>query len=347
MPFDRPRIADPGGQVPVFYNPAVISPVAAAAGAGIGGLIAGKIKEGEQRRANRRACLMTRGWRLVEPSDADGARIKAMTPEQRSDHFAAVVGASTVAGEVTERTRFDLAADPLLVLDGPVAVPGQLQLGKKVDVAKPFGLAAGQGALVIAFRRPDDGSAGRSGSLALARYDVEGRDLVCRPRDWKKKGDTTTYNAGVSSVDKKAGYEVHVIKLTAGDYVISSTSVGGGSSAVMSALVGGAAPVASTYCFGAPTVRVNAGEVVYAGDIVPFANARTSIGGRVTSLGHTRHLEDARQTLATHQPALAAALKPAELRNGATFACVGTSMDRWDVPDAPLLAPVDKERSTS
>ena len=333
----------PSGQVPYFYNPAVISPVAAAAGAGFAGLIAGKIKEGEQRRANRRTCLMVRGWRLVEPSDAEGARIAAMTPEQRSAHFDAVVGAPTVTGVVTERTRFDLAPDPLIKLDGPVALPGTIQLGKKVDTAKPLALGPNEGALVLAFRRPDAGSLGRSASVALSRYDLEGRDLVYRPRDWKKRGDATTYLAAASSVDKKAAYEVHVIKLTAGDYVFTSRSTGGGVGAgsAMGMLVGaGGAPAVATNCFGAPTVHIGAGEVVYAGDFVPLVNAPASGGTKVTGIAHTRNLEDARTTLAARQPALAAALQPATMRNGATYACVGTAMDRWDVADAPMLPPL-------
>ncbi len=54
----------------VVYNPAIISPAAAAAGGLLGGLIAGAIADGETRRANRRSCLMYRGWRVVEVTDA-------------------------------------------------------------------------------------------------------------------------------------------------------------------------------------------------------------------------------------------------------------------------------------
>ncbi|WP_303783451.1 hypothetical protein [Sandarakinorhabdus limnophila] len=53
-----------------MYNPAIISPAAAAAGGLLGGLIAGAIADGETRRANRRSCLMYRGWRVVEVTDA-------------------------------------------------------------------------------------------------------------------------------------------------------------------------------------------------------------------------------------------------------------------------------------
>ena len=61
----------PSGTIPYSYNPAVISPLAAGVGGALGGLIAGALAEGQQRRANRRACLLIRGWRLVQMRPAD------------------------------------------------------------------------------------------------------------------------------------------------------------------------------------------------------------------------------------------------------------------------------------
>jgi hypothetical protein len=48
-------------------------------------------------------------------------------------------------------------------------------------------------------------------------------------------------------------------------------------------------------------------------------------------------MEDARKTLAAKQPALATAMKPATLRNRATYACSAINMDRWDIPGAETL----------
>lgn len=314
----------PSGMVPVYYNPAVISPLAAGVGGALGGLIAGAIAEGQQRRANRRNCLLIRGWRLVEVPSNEAARVRAMTDAQRSDYFNTIVGAERVEGAITERTSFTLAPDPGLNLDGPVPVPGAIFLGRRVDPAVPFELAPGEGALVFAFRRPDRGSAGRTAEIHLARYDLAARDLVYQPRDWRRRGDTTTYRFAVISRDRRAQHEVHLLRITPGDYVITGH-------------VPGLVPVTNSFCFGAPTFHVAAGEVVYLGDFVPFMNAPMSTGERLTVMGYTSQIEDARRTLAAQQPALAEALRPATLRNGATYACSAITMDRWDLAGVEYL----------
>ena len=320
----------PSGTIPYYYNPAVISPLAAGIGAGIGGLIAGAIAEGQQRRANRRNCLMIRGWRLVEVPSAQAALVRAMTDEQRSAYFNTIVGAEHVDGNVTERTSFSLAPDPALHLDAPVAVPGAVWLGRRVDPALPFALAPGEAAMVLAFRRPDEGSAGRTGEVQFARYDLAARDLVYQPRDWRRRGDTTTYRMNVISRDRRAPLEVHVLKVTPGDYV-------------MVGQVPGPVVVTNTFCFGAPTFHVEAGQIVYVGDFVPYMNVELSTGERLFTMAYTAHIDDARRTLAAQQPALAEAMTPATIRNRATFACAGIVMDRWDLPGMEALAAAEPQ----
>ncbi len=169
----------PSGSVPYYYNPAVVSPLAAGIGAGLGGLIAGAIAEGQQRRANRRNCLLIRGWRLVEVPRVQAARVGAMSDAARSAYFDTIVGASYIeGGSVTERTSFSLAPDSAINLDAPVQVPGTVFLGRRIDPALPFALAPGEGAVVLAFRRPDAGSAGRTGEVQATwvnRSPVESR----------------------------------------------------------------------------------------------------------------------------------------------------------------------------
>lgn len=315
----------PSGTIPYYYNPAVISPLAAGVGGALGGLIAGAIAEGQQRRTNRRNCLLIRGWRLVEVPAAEAARVRAMTDEQRSAYFNTIVGAEHVEGTVTERTSFTLAPDPALQLDAPVPVPGAVWLGRPANPPVPFALAPGEGALVVAFRRPDAGSAGRTGEIDLARYDLAARDLVYQPRDWRRRGDTTTYRLNVISHDRRAQYEVLVLKVTPGDYVIAGQ-------------VPGPVPVTNSFCFGAPTFHVNAGEVVYLGDFVPYMNVELANGSRLFTMAYTAHIDDARRTLAAQLPAMAEAMTPATIRNRATFACSGITMDRWDLPGMEALA---------
>lgn len=314
----------PSGSVPFFYNPAVISPLAAGIGGGIGGVIGAAIAQGQQRRDNRRSCLLIRGWRLVEVPAAEATRVAAMTDADRDAYFNTLVGAETVKGEVTERTSFSLAADPALKLETPLAAPGSVWLGKKVDPAAPLALAANEGAIVVGFRRVEPAAAGRSATVELLRYDRDARDVVYRPREWKKLGDTTTYSHSIASRDKTAAYEVQVIRLTPGDYVINATAVG-------------AVLPTSTNCFGAPTFRVGAGEVLYLGDFVPYLGAKLADGTKLTALAYANHAEDARRTLAGTQPALAAALKPATVMNRATYGCSGIAMTRWDLPGMEAL----------
>ncbi|MEH3035262.1 MAG: hypothetical protein PGN23_02025 [Sphingomonas adhaesiva] len=320
----------PTGMIPYHYNPALVSPVAIGVGGLLGGLIAGAIAQGQQRRANRRNCLMIRGWRLVDVPPADAARVAAMTPDQRRAHFDTMIGAQTVPGTVTERTRFSLAPDAALRLDAPLTQPATLWLGKKVDAAAPFALAPGEGAIVVAFRRVDPSTAGRSASVSLLRYDIAHRDVMFQPKDWKKTGDKTTYTSIVPSHDKTSAYEVQVVRVTPGDYVINSLSLNN-------------QPHVTTHCFGAPTFAVAAGQVVYLGDFSPYTKAPLTDGSKLTTLIYSSHPDDARRLLAARQPALAGAMVPADLRNQATYSCAGQDMTRWDIDGAAALAPAAPE----
>jgi hypothetical protein len=99
---------NPNGRAPIvtYYNPAVISPIAAGVAAGVGGLIGGmiaaKIEKDRMRRANRRACLLIRGWRVVEVDDAEKARVATLSDSDRDSYFNGIVGAATVKGEIVE-----------------------------------------------------------------------------------------------------------------------------------------------------------------------------------------------------------------------------------------------------
>lgn len=316
----------PSGTVPYYYNPAVVSPLAAGAGGLIGGLIAGAIAEGQQRRANRRACLLIRGWRMVEVSPATATKVQAMSDDQRDAYFNTIVGADQVEGKITERTSFTQIVDPALTLDAPVAGPTSFYMGKKVDPAAAFALGPNEAAIVIAYRRPGPQTAGRAGVVQFNRYDPAMRDLIYQPKDWKKRGDKTVYAVDAPTRDKKAGMEVHVLRVTPGDYVIAATAVG-------------VKLTATSNCFGAPSFHVNAGEVAYVGDFIPFWNVGIADGSKVSMLAYASHLEDTRRALAAKQPTLAGQLKPATLYNRATYACSAITMDRWDIAGAPELPP--------
>jgi hypothetical protein len=316
----------PAGTVPVVYNGAV-SPIAAGAGGLIGGLLVGAMVEGELRRQNRKTCLLIRGWRMVElPPDA-AQRVSAMSEADRNDYFNQIVGADHIDGEITERTNFSLPVETLGNVDSGISGPESLFIGKKIDAWVPVTLAPDEAAVVLAYRRPGELNAGRFVQMDVNRYDAQAQDLIYQPRDWKKKGDKTTYYVEVPSGDRKAGLEVQLLKLTPGDYVITSTSF--------------ARVAMSSNCFGAPTFHVGAGDVAYIGDFIPVWGARGADGKKQFGVGYASRIEDARRVLATKQPQLAAAMKAGKVMNGATYACSAITMDRWDINGAenvPALA---------
>lgn len=167
-------------------------------------------------------------------------------------------------------------------------------------------------------------SAGKSGALSFARYDSGARDLIFQPKGAKKAGDTTTYWVDVSSADKKLPVEYHLMPVSSGDYVLFGATPGPNKQ------------VTNTFCLGAPTFRVNAGEVVYFGDVTPYVGVELADGGKAMAMAYSANVEEARKALAG-QPSLSPALKPAELQNEASYSCSGQEMLAYHVPGAPAL----------
>ena len=212
------------------------------------------------------------------------------------------------------------AAATLVPLGAPAAA--QLKVERRADLALPVTLGPGQGAILVGFRRPDPQSQNRHGAVAFARYDLEARDIVARPRGARRAGDTTTYWVLAKSGVRTLAQDHSLMIVSEGDYVMY-----------------GAAPmrvVDATFCLGAPTFRVRAGEVVYFGDVTPYLNVRMEGGRRASAMAYSSDIEKAREALAT-QPALASALRPAEISNQATFGCVAQNMLAYAVPGAADL----------
>jgi hypothetical protein len=211
----------------------------------------------------------------------------------------------------------------------------QLRVTKRADLAAPVKLEPGQGAILVAFRRPDESSMGKSAALSFGRYDVEARDMIFQPKGAKKAGDKTTYWVEVRSDDKKLEVEYHLMPVSAGDYVFSG------------ATPGPARQVLNTFCLGAPTFRVNEGEVVYFGDVTPYINVELVDGRKVMAMAYSADAEAARKAV-EGQPALAPAFRAAALRNEATYSCVGQEMTAYAVPGAPALpAPAPQPEETA
>jgi hypothetical protein len=103
----------PTGTYTYVYNPNVISPLAAGVGAGLGAAIGQAIVEGQQRRANRRNCLLVRGWRLVEQDPKERASLAAMSDADRDAYFNTIIGAGTLPGRKVVGWDNDFAAPRL------------------------------------------------------------------------------------------------------------------------------------------------------------------------------------------------------------------------------------------
>jgi hypothetical protein len=214
------------------------------------------------------------------------------------------------------------AALAAVLVTAAAPASAQLRVERRADLALPVTLGPGQGAILVGFRRPDPQSQNRHGVVAFARYDLEARDIVPQPRGARRAGDTTTYWVLAKSGDRTLAQDHSLMIVSEGDYVMF-----------------GAAPMRvmdTTFCLGAPTFRVRAGEVVYFGDVTPYLNVRMEGGRRGSAMAYSSDVTKAREALAA-QPALASALRPAELSNQATFGCVAQNMMAYAVPGAADL----------
>jgi hypothetical protein len=100
----------PRGTATYVYNPAVVSPIAASVGAGLGAIIAQAIIEGQIRRANRRSCLLIKGWSWVEVEDAERARVGALPDAEKQAYFNSILGAKELKGKKVIAWHNDFAA---------------------------------------------------------------------------------------------------------------------------------------------------------------------------------------------------------------------------------------------
>lgn len=226
-------------------------------------------------------------------------------------------------------------ASAVLVVAVMAAVPAaaQLRVEKRAVLMQPVVLGPNQAAIIVGFRRPDSMSAGKSGTLAFARYDPAVRDMIALPRDAKKRGDTATYWVSVRSGDRKLALDHAVMVVSAGDYVLYGATPGPDGM------------VANSFCLGAPTFHVGAGEAVYFGDVTPYIGVKLADGTTASAMAWSSHPDDARAAL-VGQPGLVAAFHPASIRNNATYSCAAQTMTAYAVPGAPALPPLsDAEKA--
>jgi hypothetical protein len=248
-----------------------------------------------------------------------------MADAEKQAYFNQIVGAVTVDGEVEKMDRFSPPADPALAVGPELSGPATLFVNKDPAKAALPPLEPGQGAIVMAYRRNNPASQNRFGLVQLFRYDQAKGDLQYQPRDWKKRGDKTTYVVSIPAGDRHAEYEFRIIPVTAGDYVLGGWSVGVN------------VPPQASNCFGAPMISVKEGEYAYLGDATPIMGAQLANGDKMSAMIFNRYFTVAKGALAKLRPDLASKLTEAPIKNRATYSCAAVTMDRFDWPGAPNL----------
>ncbi|MCG2841751.1 hypothetical protein L6Q21_12235 [Sandaracinobacter sp. RS1-74] len=313
-----------GGQtVVVPYNPGIISP-AAAAGAGIiGAMIGNAIAEGELRRANRRTCLLVKGWNLVEVEDAAvRSRVAAMTDAEREGHFERLVGAETLPEGVKVTRWANRLAAPAIAAPLEPRTPPKASAPPPKPV-KPVEIAPGQGGVILGFRRPDSLSQGKSAAVLISRYDPEAANIVTPAR--RDKADTTTYSALLKSRDKALELEHVAAALTPGTYVIT-----------------GATPAAQgvvnvNFCLGSAMFTVEPGKLTYIGDFIPHPFVKVEGGLQVPAMTWENHPADAEAGAPKLLRGGEFPVAPASFTNGVSWGCAASTMAAYAIPGAPAL----------
>lgn len=179
----------------------------------------------------------------------------------------------------------------------------------------------------MAYRRNHAAAANRFGLVQMFRYDQAKGDLAYQPRDWKNKGDKTTYVVAIPAGDRHADYELRIIPVTAGDYVLGGWSVGAN------------VPPATSNCFGAPMIHVEPGQYAYLADATPVMGVQLADGQKVSTMLFNRYFAVAKDALGKLRPDLASKLVEVPVHNRATYSCAAVTMDRYDWPGAPDLPP--------
>jgi hypothetical protein len=317
---DGSRIPD--GKVEYLKSPSLMSPRETGMGVTIGGAIGHAENLDALHEENRRACMRTRGWRRVTPGAAESQHIAALSDAAFRDWAKGAIGETNPPGQVEGTFHPVLPGSREIDPDALPRGEPTLRVSGGGDPRASLAMPSDEGLLVLAFRRPDRGSTGQPAAISLRRYDIDRADLAA-PQDSRP-------SATIESIDRQAGYEIRVIRLPAGYYVIDGTSVDG-------------KPPAKSNCFGAPLIEIPPGRVVYGGDWVPYHGVKLGKGQVLSdTLVLVLHLDQLKAAVRRFQPALADALQPMAVANGASYSCTDPNivLDRWSlsgVPDPPFV----------
>ena len=275
-------------------------------------------------------CMIVRRWRAVRLGDDEGAQLAALSTPDLVARLTPWIGAPTPHGEIV-RSFSNVAARPTdFEIASRPAQPDTRQLSLRLYAAAPPAAAAGTAETppVVVPAKLDPRWPTRSlkpGELSLAP--PEGGVILVRIRGIGPKGGggmsfsrlAPSGDASAAVDDHAPGYAVAALgwiyakregnwfafAVPAGQWRISGSGF-------------------LSYCLGAPSFTVGAGEVVYAGAF--------DLAGQ--SIGPDLDLEPARTYLAG---APAANLRPAVYQNGARGSCRGFGVIyALEIPGTPF-----------
>lgn len=309
--------------------------------------------------ANYENCMVIRGWRVIKLEDATGRQLAALDPPTLTERLASLVGADAPR-ETVARTFHNEAALPggSMFAGGTQTQPPSLSIEALPQesvaaihpaahiASKPISMMTQQElrARNDARRQHDSEVAAMNQRQARAQLDMLGHTSVRHTREEELASlppNTTllivhfTGNGGgvmLSRADAPAG-EVDGVRA-------QGTTHGGRGTpsdntyiwAVspghwrLTGLQAGEPAYAMSFCLGAPSFEVGAGEVVYVGSV--------SFTGQQPRLDLS--LDPARQALAS-APALAEKVRAASYTNGDTFQCgYAAYLYAYEVDGAPF-----------
>lgn len=195
------------------------------------------------------------------------------------------------------------------------ATPAAAQLVEQVDLKKPERPMPGPGEAMIVLRAHAPSMAGDN-RILFHRYDpVAGK--VVQGIDGKPQGAKLTYSYSLFG-GKKGERVLRVAIVPAGEYVLAGRTFN--------------INYTDAFCFGAPSFRLQPGEIAYVGDYEMFALAKMPDRERRNAMRYSADVEGARSSLAVAYPELAPRLASWTPQNGATFSCDGDEFTAYAIP---------------
>lgn len=268
------------------------------------------------RRRNRKRCMLIDGWRIVQSDPQISEKIQGISSADWKEFFSGYVGSSEVQGKIVDWNSINPDQEIRKKADGPIR--------QTYNVIDPSGitnapLAPDEGALIIAFRRPSKYSLGIFTKLNFRRYNEIQGDLDPLSEN---SYDNISKFFEISNSDKKSIYELHMIRVKIGKYVLDSVLPW--QDEHYSGL--------GDNCLGAPIVEIRSGTLTYGGDFIPAQGVPVNNGSKFKGLVWTNHLADAQAAIASKYPSLAPKLEPAIWKNNVTYKCKEVYFDHFYIP---------------